>query len=286
MVSELNPNPEKSLLPQEQMIARVRELCQQDELLVAALMYGSFTTGHGDRFSDIEFALFFEDDMFKQIDQQAWVSQIAPVDLYFVDDVGHNTAIFSNLIRGEFHFETASNINKVEAWQGNAWFPSLAATVLVDRTGELSRYLQPLLTVPDRGSPAAVQALSSNFINWFLFGVNVLARGERARALEILGLCHRYLLWMIRLTEDKTVHWPTPSRCLEQDISESAYARFVACTANLDSGSLRNAYVSVWSWGKELMRSLAQRYDPGLPESLLQKLDRLIVESGLFGEGS
>ncbi|HYN89578.1 MAG TPA: lincosamide nucleotidyltransferase Lnu(B), partial [Ardenticatenaceae bacterium] len=43
---------------QEEMIARVRQLCHADERVVAALMYGSFTKGEGDGFSDIEFYLF------------------------------------------------------------------------------------------------------------------------------------------------------------------------------------------------------------------------------------
>ena len=43
------------MLPQEAMIERVRELCEQDGRVVAALMYGSFALGQGDRFSDIEF---------------------------------------------------------------------------------------------------------------------------------------------------------------------------------------------------------------------------------------
>src|SRR3954447_5748983 len=39
---------------QEAMIARLRDLCLQDERVVAALLYGSFTRGEGDAFSDIE----------------------------------------------------------------------------------------------------------------------------------------------------------------------------------------------------------------------------------------
>src|SRR5437773_5178153 len=96
------------MVPQLEMIEHVRTLCQQDERLVAALMYGSFAGGEGDQFSDIEFALFFADEQLPTVDQAAWVAQIAPVELYFVDDVGHHTAIFNNLIRGEFHFKPTS----------------------------------------------------------------------------------------------------------------------------------------------------------------------------------
>ena len=44
---------------QEKMIERVRELCVQDARIEGAFMFGSFATGEGDRFSDIEFILFF-----------------------------------------------------------------------------------------------------------------------------------------------------------------------------------------------------------------------------------
>ena len=40
-------------------------------------MYGSFTRGEGDAHADIEFALFIADDALPQLDQRAWVVQIA-----------------------------------------------------------------------------------------------------------------------------------------------------------------------------------------------------------------
>lgn len=261
------------MLTQEAMIERVRHLCQQDERLVAALMYGSFTRGEGDQFSDIEFALFLADEQLPQIDQQAWVAQIAPLALYFADDVGHQTAIFTNLIRGEFHFKPASSIPVVETWRGNAWFPSLAATVIVDRTGALAQHLQSLLgPPPERDTTETIQSLTNNFINWMLFGSNVLARGEWARALEILGIAHRYLLWIVRVMEGTTEHWPTPSKNVEQDISAAAYARYQACTTNLDPVLLANAYGATWTWGQEMLKTLAQRHQLALPTALLNQL--------------
>ncbi|MGH2561293.1 MAG: Lnu(F)/Lnu(G) family lincosamide nucleotidyltransferase, partial [Thermomicrobiales bacterium] len=104
--------------------------------------------------------------------------------------------------------------------------------------------------------------------------VNVLDRGERARALDILSHVHRYLLWLVRLGEGATAHWPTPSRALERDISPAAYARFAACTAALDEASLRDAYHTAWVWGRELMASLAARYDLDLAEALFEGIDR------------
>ena len=82
------------MLPQEVMIEKTRELCYKDERLVAALMYGSFALGEGDRFSDIEFYLFFEDEASEGLEEQAWVAQITPLALYYVNEFGNGSAIF------------------------------------------------------------------------------------------------------------------------------------------------------------------------------------------------
>jgi lincosamide nucleotidyltransferase len=51
------------------------------------------------------------------------------------------------LVRGEFHFEPASNMGLVDAWE-SAWFPSLETAVLVDKTGELSSRVGRLVRRP------------------------------------------------------------------------------------------------------------------------------------------
>src|SRR5215212_7312695 len=135
------------MLQQQVMIEKVRELCHGDERVVAALMYGSFAIGQGDRFSDIEFYLFFEDGASEGLGEDEWMGQIAPLELYYVNEFGNGTAIFEDLIRGEFHFETASNMSLVDTWE-SAWVPSLESAVLVDKTGELSRWVGRLVRRP------------------------------------------------------------------------------------------------------------------------------------------
>jgi len=79
------------MLEQEAMIEKVCELCEGDERVVAALMYGSFTLGQGDYFSDIEFYLFFDDEVLDTLEEEAWVSQIAPLELYYLNEYGSGT---------------------------------------------------------------------------------------------------------------------------------------------------------------------------------------------------
>jgi lincosamide nucleotidyltransferase len=113
-----------------------------------------------------------------------------------------------------------------------------------------------------------VERVIPNFVNLIVFGMNTLQRGERARALELLQLIHRSLLWMARLAEQSTTHWPTPSKCLEKDLSGDAYARFISCTSALDAASLERAYRNSWTWGQELSVRLAERHALPLPPNL------------------
>lgn len=263
---------------QQELIERTRALCRADDRVVAALMYGSFTYGEGDEFSDVEFVLFFADEALPGLDRRAWVEQVAPVALFFADDLGHYTAIFESFVRAEFHFDPASRIQRAAEWRGNVSFPSLESTLVVDRTGALTAALAHLIgPAPERDTPDTVERLANNFVNWMLFGANVFDRGELARALEILGLAHRYLLWMVRLDEQTTEHWPTPSRGLEQDISPAAYERFRGCTAALDREPLRLAYGATWRWGAELMPRLTARHGLALPVTLLAELSRRLA---------
>jgi lincosamide nucleotidyltransferase len=267
------------MLQQGAMIERVRELCEHDGRVVAALMYGSFALGQGDRFSDIEFYLYFEEEALPGLDEAAWVSRIAPVGLYYVNEFGNGSAIFENLVRGEFHFEAASEVGLVDAWE-TAWFPSLASAVLVDKSGELSRRLGRLVRrPPDLDTPERALFVCRSLINWTLMGANLLERGEHARAEAFLTLIHGHLLQAARLVEGKTVNWLSPTRKLEEDVSAITYERFRACTAALDAAQLARAYVSTWRWGRELIDELASRHAFALPESLLAKLDQRLRAS-------
>ena len=266
---------------QRAMIERVRHLCRLDERLAAAMMYGSFAQSEGDEFSDIEFILFFYDEVLDDVNQEEWVARIAPVELYFVNEYGNGTAIFESLIRGEFHFDKASDIERIdESWKETDWFPSLEATLVLDRTGELTRRLRRIVgpTLP-RDTPEQIQILCNCYVNWFLFGSNLLVRGELARALDLLGVVQDQLLRMTRILERSTEHWFNPSKLLEKDISRASYARYVACTANLDESALWSAYLSAWAWGKELMPSLAQEQGVALPATLLERLDRRLTDA-------
>jgi len=279
------------MLKQEAMIERTRHVCQEDERLVAAMMYGSFAQGEGDGYSDIEFILFFEDEELESLDQEEWVSRISPVGLYFVNEFGNGTVIFENLVRGEFHFDSAADIGRIvgESMKDADWLPSLQDTLVLDRTGEVTPRLREIVgPPPERDTPEQVRFVCDCFVNWFLFGANLFTRGELARSLDLLGIVRGRLLQMVRVLEGSTLHWFNAAKFLETEISESSYARYAACTARLDRHELQLAYLSAWRWGRELVTSLGDTHSAVPPADLLVRLDLHVAEtfSGPGREGS
>ncbi len=265
------------MLEQTALLQRVRDVCEADDRLVAVLLAGSLGRGEGDEYSDLDVVLFFRDEAFDQVDIRVWIEGVAPVALYFVNSFGSPTAIFDSLVRGEFHPYRASDMSIVEGWQGIVWFPNLAHAVILDRTGELTRRLETLVGEPRQDSLDQMQRVCYNLVNWTLFGSNVLARGETARAQEILVLGHDELFHLVRLLEGATGHWISPTKSLEWEVSPAAYARYQSCTAPADPAALAAAYRATWAWAREMMAALARRYPIHLPEPLLVKLDQRLA---------
>jgi lincosamide nucleotidyltransferase len=262
------------------MIERFRDVCHADDRIVAVLMFGSFTTGEGDAFSDIEFAVFVQDEAFDALDQRSLLEAVSPVAAYYPDDYGHHTALFENGVRGEFHFMRASEVSIVASWQGYGWFPSLDSAVMLDRTGELSYYARALVGGPPaRDGAGVLESLALNLVGLMLFGANLLNRGEYARAWALLSKAHENLLKMIRLSEGATEHWPTPSRALESDFSEAVYRRYVACTADARPVPLCAAWRASWRWSRELLDAAVSRQNLKLPSTICERIDRLLDEA-------
>ena len=124
-----------------------------------------------------------------------------------------------------------------------------------------------------------MQSVVYGFINGSLFGINVLRRGEFARAGELLSIMQRHLLWMARLLEGPTAHWPTPSRLLERELSPESYARFAACTAPQNAAALWSAYRTAWVWRQAMMADLGARHGVGVPERLCARIASLAQEA-------
>ena len=256
------------MLPQEALLTRVGELCRQDERLVAALTYGSFAQGTADEHSDIEFWLFFA----APPEPLAWLAEIGTLRYVVINEFGAHVVFFPGLIRGEFHFAAAADIETVTSWPARS--APVDRMVVVDRTGALRRALESLPDQPALpGDPAEV---AGRFANWLVLAHHVAGRGEFLRAVDALSHVQRHLLWMARLAEGHTEHWLTPSRRAEVELPAGLVTAISRATATADRDSLTAALAAAWHCGRALWLRLADFP----PVDLFAELDRRYPPTG------
>lgn len=228
-------------IAQLQMIDDVKRQAENDPRVSAVFMYGSFTKDEGDQYSDIEFYIFLKDP--HNFPSQDWVSQVSPVILYFTNEYGSDVAIFENLVRGEFHFLSVSEINLIKSWEGLVEFSDFDKMTLVDKEGILDAMLNQIMeTAPKRNTRGNILWLSHSLLNVLLVTGNLLKRMEYAHAYQGLANVQKYLLWLIRIADGKTRHWESPTKSLEKDIDINWYVEFQRTTCSLDPKNLKIAF--------------------------------------------
>ncbi len=260
------------MLLQQQLIEKVKDLSLNTDNISAALMYGSFIKEEGDQYSDIEFYIFTRKNA--TINKQNWISEISPIDMFFTNEFGTDVVIFSNLIRGEFHFHSVEDIHIIKTWEGLTSFEFREKMNLVDKEGELSRILDSIeLLTPIHNTQENIDWLAMSLINNILFGKNVLTRGESAHAYQIFSVIHKYILWLIRIRVSAYDHWESPTKKIKDDIPAEWYDKYVLCVPCLTEESMWQALSNTFDLSEVLFWEL------GVPDHIITILKR-IKESG------
>ncbi|MBV1852677.1 hypothetical protein [Catellatospora tritici] len=260
------------MLPQDHMMARVRELCQADDRLVAALTYGSFAQGTGDAFSDIEFWLFFADP--STVDPRAWIDRVGGVRHVVLNEFGSHVAFLPGLIRGEFHFAAAADITSVTTWPARS--APVDRMIVLDRTGALRQALTSLPDQPRLPETAdEIEQLCGRFANWLVLAHHVRRRGELLRAVDALSHAQRHLLWLGRLADRSTEHWLTPSRCAESDLDADTITALHATVPTADPADIDRAIAAAWALGRRCWQQLSTRTGRPIPADLCTDLDAM-----------
>ncbi|WP_306214606.1 hypothetical protein [Actinoplanes sp. RD1] len=224
-----------------ELIGRVRERCDRDPAVTAALMYGSFVDGSADEHSDIEFWLFGPVP-----DPAQWIAAVEPPLHVIRNEFGAHVAFFPGLIRGEFHFAPATETGQVATWP---------AGTAVD-------VLKGSIPAP-AGTADTTADVCGRFANWLLLAWHVGRRGETLRRRDALAHAQRHLLGMARRAAGTTGHRPTPSRRAEAELP-------AWLLAGLDR--THDDVGAAWQLG----RALWLRLDPHPPDKLIAEMDRML----------
>ncbi|MGN7938373.1 nucleotidyltransferase [Virgibacillus sp. 6R] len=261
------------MLFQEKLIESIKKKCENDRIVSACMMYGSFTKGEGDQYSDVEFYLFLKENEIHNFKSSEWMNDIASYDLLFFNEFGSEVVVFSNLIRGEFHFLPESEMDIIKTFKVTGVFPDTKSMFIYDITGKLKPLLDELKGEgPERMTNDHVNFAFNNFVNAWIMGVNVLKRGEHARSLECLSYVQKYVLQLLRIQEKTTDRWLNATKNLEADLSDKAYRKYASTTAKLDAGELYNAYSNALRIVEDLIHALTSEYQFDINRGFKNKL--------------
>ena len=261
------------MLKQKELIANVKNLTESDERITAGMMYGSFTKGEGDQYSDIEFYIFLKDSRTSSFDSSNWLFDVAPYLLLYKNEYGTEVVIFDNLIRGEFHFLSEKDMNIIPSFKDSGYIPDTKAMLIYDETGQLENYLSEISGArPNRLTEENANFLLCNFSNLWLMGINVLKRGEYARSLELLSQLQKNTLQLIRMAEKNADNWLNMSKNLEKEISLESYKKFAKTTARLDKVELFEAYKNSLLLVMDLQSHLIEQYNLKVTHDILERL--------------
>ena len=224
---------------QLQLIEKVKLLSTEDADISSVLMYGSFTKGEGDRFSDIEFYVFYK----KDFPHEEWVNKVCRTLLFFRNEFGTEVAIFENMIRGEFHFLPVEEVQIVRTWEGFISFEYYKEMILVDKENLLSEALDPVdKKRPEHSSQDSINWIYMSLLNNLLMTKGLIERGELAHAQQSFQFIQRYLLCLIRIEVGADNHWESPTKRIEFEIPADWYDVYQRSVPALTRNSLKDSF--------------------------------------------
>lgn len=224
---------------QIQLINKTKLLAVEDTNISSVLMYGSFIKGEGDKFSDVEFYIFYN----KDFSHEEWVNKICRTLLFFTNEFGTEVAIFENMIRGEFHFLPIQEINIVKSWEGILSFEYHKEMILVDKNNSLTKILSSIdKKRPQHSSQHSIDWIYMSQLNNLIMVRGLIERGELAHAQQCFQYIQKYLLYLIRIEVNADNHWESPTKKLESEVPTEWYIVYKNCIPTLNEVSLREKF--------------------------------------------
>ncbi|MEU3054889.1 nucleotidyltransferase domain-containing protein [Streptomyces griseus] len=277
--------PARTPLPADALDRRIellRATAEADPRVEGVLLYGSWTLGEADAHSDLDAYVYVREEDADTFDGREFVERLAPLKLAYTNMYGILAVVFDDLMRGEFHVEpTGPGIAEIATWRGQVHFPRPEAAVLLDRTGELTTAARELAAFDPPEPVATAQQLTDELANWTLMLAHVQARGEHARAHNLLNAVISPLqLKLCRLLRGSTTHWLTPSRALEADLPDVDVERYATTAGPLTPEAVRTAAANSWRWSRELAAESASRWGTRLPLELHEEIAEALTTGG------
>jgi lincosamide nucleotidyltransferase len=277
---------------------RLLEAARRDPRIVGVVDYGSSSEGRGDRWSDLDIALFIEDSHLESFEEnwEAWAAGFGTLLLAYVGAIGHPWAVYDAEpmpMRVDLVFFRASELEVVLAWPCAP--ASVEQMVLYDGLGgRLSTQVAEIVgqsLAPDDLRRAFDQACGDLWYYLLRTHVRIL-RGELWAARHDYGaIIVGNLLALLRLEAGAVEWWrgSSASAGIEKVVTGERLAQLEPCVPGLGAEGLAAGMLAAARLGRSVCAAVADQHGWDWPNTLAGRTEGVLQEGemlvGAAGEG-
>lgn len=248
---------------------RILRAIREDERIVGAVDYGSSSEGREDELSDIDMALYIQDDALEafQTGWKEWVAQFGELLLAYIGGVGHPWVVYEGSpfpVRIDFNFHPASKTDNLLSWPNSPL--SVEKMVLFDETdGELTKNVQKIvgqsLAPPDLQQ--AFEQVGGDFWYYLLRTYTKLLRGEEWTARSDFNfIIINNLMAMLRIESGSVERWrgSMSSARIEQVVTQKRLKQLEDCIPSVGADEVKRAMYEAARLGAEVSEAIVHQH--------------------------
>jgi hypothetical protein len=265
----------------QELQARILAAAQGDPRIVGVLDYGSSSEARDDAWSDLDLALFLQDEALAPFSAgwRDWAAQFGPLLLAYRGGVGHPWAVYDMPglpLRVDFAFHPIARSGVIAEWPNAP--QSLEAMVLLDKTaGRLAvlagKLVRQSLAPPDLA--VAFEQVGGDFWYYLLRVYSKLQRGQEwAARHDFTFVVVGNLCALLRLEAGAIEHWRGMSAAvgIEQAISLRRLEQLDATIPAPGRTGLLAALRRTARLGDEVCAVVSVQQGVAWPEALAQRV--------------
>ena len=267
----------------KEILGRILTAVSNDPHIVGCVDYGSSSEGRNDPYSDLDLALFIQDEHIESFkaEWESWAGQFGTLLLAYIGGVGHPWVVYDNHdmpLRVDFNFIPASQAEMIREWPNKPI--STRKMVLAEKEPfQLTPIVDSLLNqslAPNNLEKAFGQVCGDFWVYLIRTHVQCLRKKHWLARHDFNFIIVGNLLALCRIEAGKIDRWrgSNASADIERDISPERLKGLEVAKPGPSLGELEMALRETAVFGRTVCQSIAQKHAFSWPELLA---DRVIM---------
>ncbi|MEM7334064.1 MAG: aminoglycoside 6-adenylyltransferase [Chloroflexota bacterium] len=265
----------------ESTLRKILTAVSQDPRIVGCLDYGSSSEGRDDPYSDLDIALFIQDEQLNSFyaGWQSWAAQFGTLLLAYIGGIGHPWVVYDTgemPLRIDFNFISASQVNLIKDWPNAP--VSAEKMVLVEKEPfQLTPVVQPLINQPlaPINLQHAFEQVCGDFWVYLIRTYVQCVREKHWMARHDFNfIIVGNLLALCRIEAGKVDRWrgANASAYIEQDLSKERLQGLEVAKPGPSLADLQLALRETAVFGRTICQSIAKQHGWVWPDQLAERV--------------